>query len=105
MDIYVNWYSSSKSFFSSNTIRDNKSSENIFNYNVNKYSNITDTINTTSKYNSYDDDKVMKAMQSQIPKLDTLDGKSQEEMTDEDIDKLITLDHWKTIRTIMELQD
>ena len=47
----------------------------------------------------------MKAMQAQIPKSDTLDGKSQEEMTDEDIDKLISPAQWETIRKLRELRD
>ena len=41
-----------------------------------KNSHIKDTINSSSDYNNYDDD-VMKFMQAQIPKQDTLDGKSQ----------------------------
>jgi hypothetical protein len=61
-----------------------------------------DTINS---HNDYDDD-IMTLMQAQIPKQDTLDGKSQkEEMTDEDIDKLITPAHWESIRRLRELLD
>ena len=38
----------------------------------------------------------MKAMQAQIPKSDTLNGKAHEEMTDEeDMDNLITPEHWE----------
>jgi hypothetical protein len=71
----------------------------------NKYaingSHITDTINS---HNNYDDD-VMKFMQAQIPKSDSLNEKGQAEMTDEDIDKLISPAHWETIRKLRELQD
>ena len=47
----------------------------------------------------------MTLMQAQIPKSDTLDGKTQEEMTDKDVDKLINPAHWETIRKLRELQD
>ncbi len=94
--------SSSKSSTISTTFGNNKSSENPFNYkNVIKDSHITDTIND---YNNYDDE-VMRSMQAQIHKSDTLNGKSQEEMTDEDWNKLITPAHWETIRKLRELRD
>jgi hypothetical protein len=44
-------------------------------------------------------------MQAQIPKSDTSNGKSQEEMTDEEVDNLITPSHWETIRKLRELRD
>ena len=44
-------------------------------------------------------------MQAQIPKQDTSHGKSQKEITDEDIDKSISPAHWETIRKLRELQD
>jgi hypothetical protein len=82
---------------------DNKISDNLLNYkNALKDSHLTDTINNQ---NTYDDD-IMSLMQAQIPKQDTLDGKSHEEMTkDEDMDNLISPDHWETIRKLRELQD
>ena len=83
----------SKSSSTSTNFRDNKSSDNQFGYkNAIKDSHITDTINS---HNNYDDD-VMKAMQAQIPKQDTLDGKNNEEMTNEDLDNLISPAHWET---------
>jgi hypothetical protein len=78
---------------SSSTIGDNKSSENQFNYkDVIKDGYLTDTINSTSKYNNYNYD-VMKAMQTQILKSDPLNGIIQEEMTDKDWDNLISHAH------------
>ena len=84
---------SSKSSSNPTTFKDNKGSDNTFNYKnaIKENSHLTDTINSPSEYNNYDDE-LMKFMQAQIPKQDTLDGKSQaEEMTDEnDINKLIS---------------
>ena len=61
-----------------------------------------DTINGPNNY----DDEVMESLQAQIPKQDTLNGKYNEAMTnDEDIDKLISPGHWETIRKLRELQD
>jgi len=62
---------------------------------------LTGTLNSP---NNYDD--VIKAMQAQIPKLDTLNGKDHEEMTDEeDMNNLITPEHWETITKLRELRD
>jgi hypothetical protein len=58
----------------------------------------------SNKYNNIDDE-VMKSMQSQIPKSDILNDKSQGEMIDEDIDKLIAPQHGETTRKLRELQD
>ena len=44
-------------------------------------------------------------MQAQIPKSDTLNGKDHEEMTDKDMDNLITPEHWETITKRRELPD
>jgi hypothetical protein len=85
---------------SSNSFKD-KSSENQFNYDKIKNSHLTDTINS---HNNCDDD-VMTAMQAQIPKRDSSNGKSLEEMTDEEWDNLISPDHWDTIRKLRELRD
>jgi hypothetical protein len=106
LTLFDNGVSNSSKSSSSTIFKDNKGSENQFNYNnaIEDGSHLNDTINTPSKYNNYDDD-IMTAMQAQIPKQDTLDGKSQKEMTDEDIDKLISPAHWETIRKIRELRD
>jgi hypothetical protein len=96
--------SSGSSKSSTSTFRNNKSSENPLNYKNAKDSHIIDTNNSSSNYNNYDDD-VMILMQAQIPKQDTSNGKSQKEITDEDIDKLISPAHWETIRKLRELQD
>jgi hypothetical protein len=95
--------SNSKSSSSTSIFRDKKSSENPYGYKnaIKDDSHLTDTINS---YNNYDDD-VMKFMQAQIPKQESLDGKSQAEMTDENIDNLISPGHWETIRKLRELQD
>ena len=88
---------SSKSYSNSTDVRENKSSDNQFDYNnvMENSSHLNDTINS---HNDYEDD-VMTLMQAQIPKSDTLNGKSHEEtITDEDIDKLISPAHWETIR-------
>ncbi len=73
------------------TFGDDKSLENPFNYQnaIKDNGHLTDTINS---HNNYEDD-VMTLMQAQIPKSDTLDGKSQEEITDEDINNSIDLLH------------
>jgi hypothetical protein len=102
LSIFDNGLSNSKS--STTNFRDNKSSDNSFGYNnaIEDNSHLTNTINSPSNY----DDDVMTLMQSQLPKQDILDGKSQkEEMTDEDIDKVISPAHWETIRKLRELQD
>ncbi len=94
---------SSKSSPTSTTFGDNKSSENQFDYNndIKDNSHITDTINS---HNNYDDD-IMALMQAQIPKSDILNGNIQDEMNDENLDNLITLEHWETIRKLRELRD
>ena len=56
---------------------DNKSSSNTF----------KDSINNRYNYNY--DDKVMKSMQTQIPKSDTLNDKSHGKMTDTNGDKFM----------------
>jgi hypothetical protein len=98
---------SSKSSPSTTNFRDNKSSDDSINYKnvIKDNSHLTDTVNNQNNYNNYDDD-VMKAMQAQIPKSDTLNGKSkEEEMTDKDWDNLISPAHWETIRKLRELRD
>jgi hypothetical protein len=95
---------SSEPISTSTTFRDNKSSDNQSNYNndIKDNGHFTDTINNP---NNYDDD-VMTLMQAQIPKQDTLYGKGQEEMTDnEDLNELISPEHWETIRKLRELRD
>jgi hypothetical protein len=98
-----NSLSKSKSSSISTTFGYNKSSENQLNYKNEIKDNIhfTDALNNQ---NNYDED-VMKAMQAQIPKSDTLNGKAHEEMTDKDMDNSITLEHWETITKLRELRD
>jgi hypothetical protein len=95
---------SSKTSSKYTNFRDNKSSENQFNYKntIEDNSRLMDTINGSNNY----DDELMESLQAQIPKQDTLNGKYNEAMTnDEDIDKLISPGHWETIRKLRELQD
>jgi hypothetical protein len=42
----------------------------------------------------------MKSMQAQFPKSDTLNGNSQEEMTEDDFNKSISPAQWDTIRKL-----
>jgi hypothetical protein len=103
LTLFDNSLANSSKSSSSNSFKD-KSSENQFGYNnaIKESSHLTDTINN---YNNYDDE-LMTAMQAQIPKQDTLNGKSQDEVTnDEDMDNLISPAHWETIRKLRELQD
>jgi hypothetical protein len=96
---------SSKS--SSTSIFRDKSSDNQVNYNnaIKDNSQFTATLNNQNNYNNYDDE-IMKSMQAQIPKSDSLNGKSQEEeMTNEDLNNLISPAHWETIRKLRELRD
>jgi hypothetical protein len=95
--------SSSKSSSNSTIIGNNNSSENQFSYN-NSIKDNSHFIDTLNSHNNYDDD-VMTLMQSQILKSDTLNGKNQKDLTDEDIDKLISPGHWETIRKLRELRD
>jgi hypothetical protein len=98
---------SSKSSPSSTIFTDNKSSDNQVNYNnaIKDNSQFTATLNNQNNYNNYDDE-IMKSMQAQIPKSDSLNGKSQEEeMTNEDLNNLISPAHWETIRKLRELRD
>ena len=57
-----------------------------------------------SKYKSLDD-KVFEDMQRQMHLSDSLKGKSIEEITDEDLDKMITPEHKESIRKLGELLD
>jgi outer membrane usher protein FimD/PapC len=96
-----------KSSSTSYTHRDNNSSDNQFGYKnaIEDNSHLNDTINSSNNYNDYDDE-LMKFMQSQIPKQKSLDDKIQaEEITDEDMDNLITPEHLETIKKLRELQD
>jgi hypothetical protein len=96
-----------KSSSTSYTPRDNNSSDNQFGYKnaIEDNSHLNDTINSSNSYNDYDDE-LMKFMQSQIPKQKSLDDKIQaEEITDEDMDNLITPEHLETIKKLRELQD
>jgi len=97
-----NILSGSKSSSISTTFGYDKSSENQFNYKkaIKDNSHLTGTLNSSSNY-----DDVVKAMQAQIPKSDTLNGKDHEEMTDKDMDNLITPEHWETITKRRELPD
>jgi hypothetical protein len=93
---------SSKSPSSTSIFRNNL--DNQINFDAIKDSHLNDNINSPNNYTNYDDE-LMKSMQAQIPQLDTLNGKSQDEMTDKDWDNLITPDHWETIRKLRELRD
>jgi hypothetical protein len=94
--------SSSKS---SSNFRTNKNSDNQVNYNnaIKDNSQFIATLNNQNNYNNYDD--VMKDMQAQIHGSDSLKGKNLEEMTNEEVDNLISPAHWATIRKLRELQD
>ena len=103
LKLFDNSLSSNSDSSSTSTIfRDNKSSDDPFGYkNSIEDSHLTDTING---HNNYDDD-VMEAMQSQLPKQDTLDCMNNEVMTNEDVYNLISPSHWETIRKLRELRD
>lgn len=51
------------------------------------------------------DDKVFKDMQCQMHISDPLKGKSIEEITDKDLDRIITPQHKESVRKIRELLD
>ena len=53
--------------------------------------------------NNYDDE-VMKSMQAQFPKSDTLNGKSMKDITERGHKQSISPDHLETIK-LRELQD
>ena len=55
-----------------------------------------------NKY-KYLDDKVIEDMQRQMHITNPLKGESIEEITDEDLDKIITPEHKESIRKIEEL--
>ena len=67
---------SSKSSSNPTTFKDNKGSDNTFNYKnaIKENSHLTDTINIQNNYDNYDK-KVIQSMQSQLTNSDTLNGK------------------------------
>jgi hypothetical protein len=94
---------SGNSISSSNSTAFRDNLDNQFNPNIKDSSHLADTINSTNEYNNYYDE-VMKVMQAQIPKSDTLNGKNIGEITDEDWNILPTPTHWKTIRKLRKLE-
>ena len=51
------------------------------------------------------DDEIIENMQGQFHISDSLKGKSIEEITEEDLDKIITPEHKESVRKLRELLD
>ena len=69
-----------------------------------KDNNLKHNNENTRKY-KHVDDEIIEDMQAQMNMSDSLKGKNIEEMTEEELDKIITPEHKESIRKIRELLD